>query len=126
MPNAEDRDAAERETAERDVAERETARLNELLAERFALHARGELGEAELRAAAEALVRHFVAVGMPPERAIRGVKEAVPWDRLAALPEGALRGRDAHAVRDAIVKWSIHEYFRERERARAEGRLHER
>src|SRR4051812_3991172 len=104
-----------------DDGEHDTTQLAEALAERFALHVKGELGEAELRLAAEAFVRHLVATGAPPERAIRSVKEAVPWDRLATFPPELLRGRDAYAARDALVAWSIHEYFRERERAKAEG-----
>ena len=49
------------------------------------------------------------------------IKEAIPWRQLVILPVAEVPGHDPEGARDALIKWTIHEYFRERERARAEG-----
>jgi prolyl-tRNA synthetase len=52
-------------------------------------------------------------------------KEAVPIESLLALPVEEVPGHDPTSARAALVARTISAYFRERERAKAEGRLTE-
>lgn len=108
-----------------ETIEAKAAKLTALLSARFALYVRGDSGEAELHSVASQLVRHLVETGTPPERALRHVKETIPWAELMALPIAEVRGHDPERAGNALIKWCIHEYFRARERAKAEGWLRE-
>ena len=108
-----------------DAVDTETARLAGMLAAQFALYVRGRIEEPTLHDASGALVRHLVAMGTAPERAIRLIKTTIPWQHLAALPVSEVPGHDPERARDALIAWCIRAYFRERELAKTEGRLRE-
>lgn len=91
----------------------------------FALYVRGQATEAALHDAAGNLVRHLVEHGVAPEGAIRCVKQSIPWAELIALPVNEAAGHDPTRARDALVRWTISAYFRERELAKKDGRLRE-
>ena len=104
----------------------ETRLLTAMVSTEFALYVRGQATEAALHAAAGDLVRHLVERGVAPEGAIRCVKQSIPWAELIALPVDEVPGHDPTRARDALIRWTISAYFRERELAKQEGRLRER